>query len=109
MPSGLPLPLVRAVDVKDPRIALRALATLPHRFLLHSSMQDERARWSFFGAEPFSLYKGGDYLGGVAAFRRIVTRVADDENATTLVPFTATSGTIRTLRSPTICMSCITV
>jgi para-aminobenzoate synthetase component 1 len=88
MPSGLPLPLVRAVDVKDPRDALRALATLPHRFLLHSSMQDDRARWSFFGAEPFSLYKGGDYRGGVAAFRRVVARVAGDENATPLVPFT---------------------
>lgn len=88
MPSGLPLPLIRAVNVKDPRDALRALATLPHRFLLHSSMQDDRARWSFFGAEPFSLYKGGDYRGGVAAFRRVVTRVAGDENATTLVPFT---------------------
>jgi len=26
-----------------------------------------------------------------------------------LAPLTATSGTMRTLRSPTICMSCITV
>ncbi|HTK32688.1 MAG TPA: anthranilate synthase component I family protein [Candidatus Saccharimonadaceae bacterium] len=88
MPSGLPLPLVRGVDVADPLIALHALRALPHRFLLHSSLEDARARWSFFGAEPFSLYKGGDYRGGTAAFRRVTRRVADDENASSLVPFT---------------------
>src|SRR6266436_8328367 len=35
------------IAVSDPLAALRALAGLPHPFLLHSALDDVRGRWSF--------------------------------------------------------------
>ena len=46
-------PLVRAIECFDPLDLLPALARLRHPFLLHSSLNDDAGRWSFFGAEPF--------------------------------------------------------
>ena len=50
------LPLVRAIALADPLDAPRALAGLPAAFLLHSGLRGPgaRARWSFFGADPFA-------------------------------------------------------
>jgi len=73
-------PLVaRPLDVRDPRLALRALARLPYPFLLHSSLRDPRGRWSFFGADPFEVYRGGDWDAALAAWRaRAAQRAGSD-------------------------------
>jgi para-aminobenzoate synthetase component 1 len=88
MPLGPSLPLARTVHIPGPLDALSAIASLPHPFLLHSALEDERTRWSFFGADPFSVYRGGDYGGGIGAFRRLAARVQGDDASPTLVPFT---------------------
>jgi para-aminobenzoate synthetase component I len=88
MSSGLPLPIARRVPLAHPLQAMRALRSLPAPFLLHSALEDDRARWSFFGADPFSLYRGGDYVGCVAAFRRLAARMAAEAAHLGLVPFT---------------------
>ena len=74
MPPEISLPLEQPCPVTDALAAWRAIADLPYPFLLHSSLPGARARWSFFGADPFSIYRGGDYGGGVAAFRRLARR-----------------------------------
>jgi para-aminobenzoate synthetase component 1 len=74
MPPEISLPLEQPCPVTDAITAWRAIADLPYPFLLHSSLPGTRARWSFFGADPFSIYRGGDYFGGVAAFRRLARR-----------------------------------
>ena len=83
-----PLPLVRAIRLGDALDALPAIASLPHPFLLHSALEDDRARWSFFGADPFALRRGDDYQGAVAEWRRLAARVRERDAETTLVPFT---------------------
>ncbi|MBI1799313.1 MAG: anthranilate synthase component I family protein [Candidatus Eisenbacteria bacterium] len=88
MPSHTALPIARRVPIADPLGALRALSGIPGPFLLHSALEDDRARWSFFGADPFSLVRGGDYAGGIAAFRRLARRVTEDDTHAGLVPFT---------------------
>jgi para-aminobenzoate synthetase component 1 len=81
-------PLVGAAEIPDPLTALRAIAHLPHPFLLHSSAPDARARWSFFGAEPFAVFRGRDYEAGVAMWRRLSLQVLGGDPSPTLVPFT---------------------
>jgi para-aminobenzoate synthetase component I len=88
MSSALPLPIARRVPLAHPLQAMRALASMPAPFLLHSALEDDRARWSFFGADPFSLYRGGDYAGCVAAFRRLAARTEAEGAHVGLVPFT---------------------
>ena len=74
MPPEITLPLEQPCPVQGAIAAWRAIAELPYPFLLHSALPGARARWSFFGADPFSIYRGGDYFGGVAAFRRLARR-----------------------------------
>src|SRR5256885_1428442 len=58
-----------------PRVdPLAALAGLPGAFALRSSLTDAGAprrqgRWTFFGAEPFACFRGGDSAVAQAAFR----------------------------------------
>ncbi len=82
------LPLVRAVECFDPLDLLPALTRLRHPFLLHSSLNDEAGRWSFFGAEPFEFYTGRHYDVAVHRWRSLAARVRAEERDLTSVPFT---------------------
>ncbi|MFN8588498.1 MAG: aminodeoxychorismate synthase component I [Candidatus Eisenbacteria bacterium] len=76
MPARPELPLVQLLETDRPLAPLRQLAGLPHPFLLHSSLPDaagagtRRARWSFFGAEPFAVLREGDHESAIRTFRR---------------------------------------
>ena len=65
------IPLKEAVVVDGPLAAARALAGLPYPFLLHSSAAGGRARWSFFGADPFAVFGATDYDGARAMWRAL--------------------------------------
>src|SRR5688572_9934157 len=82
------LPLLLPVEVADPLIALRSLAHLPYPFLLHSSRHDPRARWSFFGADPFAVFPGSDYEHARSLWRSLSARVISSDPPPTLIPFT---------------------
>ena len=82
------LPLSAAFEIADPLVATRALAHLPYPFLLHSSLDDERARWSFFGADPFAVFRAADYEAARAMGRRCARQVLANDPAPTVVPFT---------------------
>ncbi|OGF16597.1 MAG: hypothetical protein A2W00_02060 [Candidatus Eisenbacteria bacterium RBG_16_71_46] len=82
------LPLTRAVPLADPQAALAAIAHLPYPFLLQSALEDERARWSFFGADPFAVHRGDTYDEAVAVWRALSARVRREDPAPGLVPFT---------------------
>ena len=64
-----PAPLVREIRLASPFLALSALADRPHSFLLHSSLPDDRSRWSYFGAEPFAVFGPGEYDGAIGLWR----------------------------------------
>jgi len=82
------LPLIRAVRFRDPVDALNAIAHLPYPFLLHSSLEDERARWSFFGADPFFVQRGGGARGPIERFRAIAAGEREAPRCPGVVPFT---------------------
>ena len=88
MTSAATLPLVRAVPLDDPIRALSALAGLPHPFLFHSSLEDDRARWSFFGADPFAVHRSGDWESAVAEWRRLAARARREDEPPPAAPFT---------------------
>jgi para-aminobenzoate synthetase component 1 len=67
-------PLTRALTGADALASLDALADLPHAFLLHSALPSARARWSFFGADPFAWFEGADYDNAVARWRELAAR-----------------------------------
>jgi para-aminobenzoate synthetase component 1 len=83
-----PLPLVRSIALEDPLDALAGLAGRPYPFLFHSALEDDRARWSFFGADPFALHRGGDWEAAVLAWRRLAERTRREDGPPPLVPFT---------------------
>jgi para-aminobenzoate synthetase component 1 len=95
MPPRAELPLVHLLEMARPLSPMRALSGLPHPFLLHSALNDEpaaatrRARWSFFGADPFAVFRGGDHGVAIETWRRIAARAphAEGERAAG-VPFT---------------------
>ena len=96
MPARMELPLVHALETDRPLAPLRQLAGLAHPFLLHSSLPDpahgggpRRARWSFFGAEPFAVLRGDDHESAIRTFRRFAAE-APQAGAEHLsgVPFT---------------------
>src|SRR5215471_14613993 len=62
-------PRIAALDLPSPLDALRSLAHLPYPFLLHSSAPGGRARWSFFGADPFAVFGPADYDEARRAWR----------------------------------------
>lgn len=80
MRTRAPLPLIHAVDLARPLEPLRAFAGLPHPFLLHSALPDtaeavpRRARWSFFGADPFVIFRDGDHHAAIDTWRRTAAR-----------------------------------
>src|SRR5262249_46624284 len=74
---------VEVVPAGDP---LAALAALPGAFALRSSLPDRgapvrRARWSYFGAEPFAEFRGTDPAVAMAAFRVLAPSAAPPEAA----------------------------
>ena len=81
-----------AIEVFPARDPLLALSHLPGAFALRSSLPDpgapvRRARWSFFGAEPFATFRG-DPDGAVDALRRLSAGERETERARELgVPF----------------------
>jgi para-aminobenzoate synthetase component 1 len=81
-------PLVEAVQIASPARALRALAHLSNPFLLHSGTLDARARWSFFGADPFAVFHGDDLADARPMWRRLSEQVRAGDPSPTLVPFT---------------------
>jgi para-aminobenzoate synthetase component 1 len=82
------LPLIRTLRLRDPSAALHAIAHLPYPFLLQSSLEDERSRWSFFGADPFAAQRGGDERAMVERFRALAAREREEERRPGVVPFT---------------------
>jgi para-aminobenzoate synthetase component 1 len=76
--STRPGPASREIPLSDPRIALDALAHLPHPFLLHSGLAEPRGRWSFFGADPFETFGPERYLDAVALWRAERSGVAGE-------------------------------
>jgi para-aminobenzoate synthetase component 1 len=88
MPPDPSLPLVHTLRLRDPIAALRSLSWLPYPFLLHSGLTGDRSRWSFFGADPFQVYRGTEYEAAVAAWRRMSRRVRSMDRPFSAVPFT---------------------
>ena len=89
------LPLVHSLELSRPLAPLRALAGLPYPFMLHSSLPDarlagpRRARWSFFGADPFAVFRGGDHLAAIETWGRVAGRAPHTAGqAAPGVPFT---------------------
>lgn len=83
------LPLVRPLELRRPLAPLRALSRQPHSFLLHSGLPGSRSRWSFFGADPFAVFRGSEPAEAVAAFRRMAESAPLLQGeAAMLAPFT---------------------
>lgn len=107
MSSRAALPLVHPLELDRPLAPLRALAGLPHPFLLQSALIERpdavgtpdpdapasaaprnRTRWTFFGADPFAVFRAGDASEAIAAWRRIAARApVNDALAMTQSPF----------------------
>jgi para-aminobenzoate synthetase component 1 len=95
MPTPLALPLVHRLELGRTLAPLRALARWRHPFLLHSALPDadrggvRRARWTFFGADPFAIFRGGDHLQAIDSFRRFAATAPQPDEAVfgTHVPF----------------------
>jgi para-aminobenzoate synthetase component 1 len=85
--------LARALARADPLASLEALADLPHAFLLHSALPSARARWSFFGADPFAWFEGADYDQAAACWRELAAR-ARGESRPALPPAPFTGGAV---------------
>jgi para-aminobenzoate synthetase component 1 len=91
MPTTFRAPAFRPIDVADPARALDALAGLPYPFLLHSSLRERRGRWSFFGADPFEVHRGGEWDVAHDSFRAAARRARGARAGTgepVHVPFT---------------------
>ena len=81
-------PMVEAIDIDDPITAVRALAHLPYPFLLHSSAPGGRARWSFFGADPFVVFGAGEYESARALWRASRGAAPPTGSLPAAIPFT---------------------
>ncbi|MGH7730891.1 MAG: aminodeoxychorismate synthase, component I, partial [Candidatus Eiseniibacteriota bacterium] len=79
--------MTEAVEIEGPLAAGRALAGLPRPFLLHSSAPGGRARWSFFGAEPFAVFGAADYDAAQALWRGLVGAVPRADSLPPEIPF----------------------
>ncbi|TMQ74129.1 MAG: aminodeoxychorismate synthase component I [Candidatus Eisenbacteria bacterium] len=82
------LPLAEEIEIGDPLAAARSLTWLPHPFLLHSAASSDRARWSFFGADPFAVFAGEHYDDARAMWRALHEQTLASDPGPTLVPFT---------------------
>lgn len=88
------LPLVHPLDMQRSLAPLRTLADRAYPFLLHSALPDvrtdgaRRSRWSFFGAEPFAIFRGGDHEEAIRSFRSFRDRAPlSDAVRSTGAPF----------------------
>ena len=88
MPRTLDPPLSLTIPLTDPHAALESLASLPHPFLLHSALEGAGARWSFFGADPFAVFRGGRYEDAVEAWRGFARRFPAGAESAAAAPFT---------------------
>ena len=68
MSPSASLPLQAPLPEREPVHAWRRLHGMPHPFLLYSGQIRSGARWSFFGADPFAVYRG-DPEAAIAAWR----------------------------------------
>jgi para-aminobenzoate synthetase component 1 len=93
MPVGVTSSPALAVEISPELDPLEALGRLEGAFALRSSLPDpespvRRARWSFFGAEPFASFRG-DPAAAQDAFRGCAAAERAPELARSLgVPFT---------------------
>lgn len=76
MATGLSHSCLLAAEVFPAHDPLRALSALPGAFALRSSLTDagcspRRARWSFFGADPFASFRHADTPAALEAFRQL--------------------------------------
>jgi para-aminobenzoate synthetase component 1 len=81
------MPVAEPVEVRDPLAAVRALAGLPLPFLLHSSAPGGRARWSFFGADPFAVFGAAEHDDALATWRALRGTVPPSESLPPGLPF----------------------
>jgi para-aminobenzoate synthetase component I len=88
MSRSLDPPISLAIPLADPHAALAAVSSLAHPFLLHSALEGPGARWSFFGADPFAVYRGERYEEAVAAWRGIARRFPAGAESAAAAPFT---------------------
>ncbi len=82
------LPLTCPVDLLEPMPALAKLSRLPYAFMLHTARADQRSHWTFFGADPFAVFRGHDYEGAVSTWRALSDRTRHDDPAPKVAPFT---------------------
>jgi para-aminobenzoate synthetase component 1 len=93
MPTGVTTTSMVVAEVSPCADPLVALADLPGAFALRSSLPDQgspvrRARWSFFGAEPFASFRG-DPAAALGAWREHAGVEVPPDLARSLgVPFT---------------------
>ena len=90
MTSRSSLPLAHPLTMERALSPLRSLAGLRHPFMFHSaqSATGRNARWTLFGAEPFAMFRGGESLGAIEAFRRTAARAPEGDSVqSTGVPF----------------------
>ena len=80
------LPLVQPLELRRPSAPLRAYSRLPYPFMLHSGLGGTRGRWSFFGADPFAVFRGGEHVEAMMAFRRMAELAPELEGGPS--PFT---------------------
>jgi para-aminobenzoate synthetase component 1 len=59
--------VARRLPHSGPAALARVFSELPHPFVLRSSGGDRRSRWSFFGADPFAVFRDPAEL--IAAWR----------------------------------------
>src|SRR5262245_12926858 len=104
METGTVRPAALAAEVFPAGDPIAALAGLPGAFALRSSLPDRgaperRARWSYFGADPFASFRGGAPRFGalpsraIAAFRALAATAGPNEAARELgAPFAGGAG-----------------
>ena len=77
----------QSIPPGEPLARAAAVADLPYPFLLHSSAPGGRARWSFFGADPFAVFGPADYDRARQAWRTFAGPRADGTPELESIPF----------------------
>src|SRR5262245_19815251 len=86
-PASATLPLAREIELADPLDLMPALNALGAPFLLHSTLEDARGRWTLFGADPFERFHD-DYPRAVARWRELQRVASHEEPPAVAAPFT---------------------
>jgi len=87
VPSDPRPPRFESIAASDPLVVARALARFPYPFLLHSSASGPRARWSFFGADPFAVFGPDGYPDARATWRAWAAPRRDEPPELARIPF----------------------